>query len=557
MVFHDALGDGQAQPGASLLGGEEGDEDVLPYLRGNAGPVVGDLDLYGPLAPVLRGRQVAGLDDYPPLAGHGFGGVAQQVQQYLGQLLRVGGNGGQVVDQLQAHLDVLVLAAGGEQLAGMFHQAIGIYLFQLQLQGTGVVQKLVHHPVQAVAFLDDDMQKLGGLAAGRGRVEVLGGALDGSQRVADLVGQAGGHLSQYRQAIALANAFEHLRVLDIDGGLFSHRHEPCDFLGGIAGGTGLVEDVPQAENVALADQRHADAGSQVRQGGQYLAGVLDRGRWFHARQDVLLGQYPFEGLGQDHGGSFTQLLEKSTVGVDIDPLGWLGAAKIAAQVSRAAFLLQVDAGPVEAQVLVEGVEHEPGHFVQVDDVGDVPAQLLQLAFQLEAFPEEQQPGASFHLVTQRFEEDENDERGHEGVKQRHRRRGSGQQHQQPENDGQDQGDGDENQPATQQLLDVQQAVLEQALAQEVQEEQRYQVSPGAQEPQRTGQHAQQDEGHRHQHDHLQDAQAGLFPLRGHLLAAHVHHPGTEVQADEDVADHDGHGGRLGAQGSEKHHQPQR
>jgi hypothetical protein len=77
----------------------------------------------------------------------------------------------------------------------------------------------------------------------------LDGALDRAERVADLVGEAGGHLPERGEAVALLALLVHLRVLDHHGGLGDDAGEQLDLLAGERLEQALVLDEQHAEQV--------------------------------------------------------------------------------------------------------------------------------------------------------------------------------------------------------------------------------------------------------------------------------------------------------------------
>ena len=118
---------------------------------------------------------------------------------------------------------------------------------QRGLERARVVEELGHHAVEPVHLLDDDLQELAVLAGELARVEVLDGALDGGQRVADLVGQAGRHLAERGQAVALLHLLVELGVLDHQGAAVGHLEQRGDLVGGEGLGHPLVPAGQEAD----------------------------------------------------------------------------------------------------------------------------------------------------------------------------------------------------------------------------------------------------------------------------------------------------------------------
>ena len=99
-LHHDVPGYREPEPGplTRRLGREEHVEQLREVLRGDAGPVVLDLDL----DHVAR---TPGTDDQGALTGHRIDGVVDEVGPYLVELARVGLNRGQVIGVLATHGD--------------------------------------------------------------------------------------------------------------------------------------------------------------------------------------------------------------------------------------------------------------------------------------------------------------------------------------------------------------------------------------------------------------------------------------------------------------------
>ncbi len=88
MGEHDLAGEAEADAGAFALGGEEGQEDVLPQPLGHAGAVVGDLDLGAAGAGARRSdSQTCGRLG---MAARRLGGIADQVDQHLAHQIGIG-----------------------------------------------------------------------------------------------------------------------------------------------------------------------------------------------------------------------------------------------------------------------------------------------------------------------------------------------------------------------------------------------------------------------------------------------------------------------------------
>ena len=113
MGEHHLAGEAEADAGALRLGGEEGQEDVLPQALGHAGAIVLDLDLGAAGAGALEASDTCGALG---MAARRFGGVAQQVDQHLAHQIGVGLERRQVRRSMrEREVDAGGAVAGAEQ----------------------------------------------------------------------------------------------------------------------------------------------------------------------------------------------------------------------------------------------------------------------------------------------------------------------------------------------------------------------------------------------------------------------------------------------------------
>ncbi len=120
VLLDDLGGDGEAEAGAALLGGEVWEEEALAHLVGEAGAGVGDGELDH--AVVEQGGGDAELAEQARL--HGFGGVVDEVAEGALEGFGVGEDereiGGEAAD------DADVLQAAGEEGEGVFDDGVEI-----------------------------------------------------------------------------------------------------------------------------------------------------------------------------------------------------------------------------------------------------------------------------------------------------------------------------------------------------------------------------------------------------------------------------------------------
>jgi hypothetical protein len=202
---------------------------------------------------VDRRRLVDTCSRPPP--GHGLDRVDGQVQEHLAQLLGVGAHHGQPLDQVGEDLHPLGPLLLLDEVQRLLDHVVHVERRLIAPVGAGVVEELGHDLVQAVHLLDDDVEELLGAAVGHlvpDGLQVLGRALDRAQRVADLVGQAGRHLAQRRQAVALLHPLVNLRVLHGDADRGGHPAEELDLVRGVGLAQALVPQGQHAQELLLA-----------------------------------------------------------------------------------------------------------------------------------------------------------------------------------------------------------------------------------------------------------------------------------------------------------------
>ena len=136
-----------------------------------------------------------------------------------------------------------------DHFANVAGQALG-------LAGAGEDQEVGEDPVEAAGLLADGVQGARPLLGGEHLVAVEqgGGVHDGGQRVADLVGHAGGQLPGGGQALRLAQALPQLRLL----GDVGHQLEQEDLAVGLADRRAAQQEAAAPDAVDLEPHRLLD-----------------------------------------------------------------------------------------------------------------------------------------------------------------------------------------------------------------------------------------------------------------------------------------------------------
>ena len=193
MGLDDLLGDGETDTGSLLLGGIKGFKDTSHRLPVDSFPRIFD-DYFdtGVALPVDHPRRHR---QYSPL-GHRLHGVQNDVQDRLDHLFAVDPDRGQVPRDVLFYDDpfgeVLRLDQGDDPFQDVGNTP-GIGFDRARFR---IVEKTRYHVVQPVYLARDDIEErvvFLGLAVG---FQVLGGGLDRSEGVSDLVREGTCHLLQ-------------------------------------------------------------------------------------------------------------------------------------------------------------------------------------------------------------------------------------------------------------------------------------------------------------------------------------------------------------------------
>ena len=139
MAGHDLRGNAQAQSRAFFLGGEERLEDPALNILGHAGTrVANPHDHHGPAVGILLG---IGSDADLASAGHGIRGVAEQIQQDLLELGRVGHDGRQGGPGRVGYPYLLSLETGPEKLQRLIDHCADVLRLTIKRPRTGNSRK--------------------------------------------------------------------------------------------------------------------------------------------------------------------------------------------------------------------------------------------------------------------------------------------------------------------------------------------------------------------------------------------------------------------------------
>jgi len=199
----DAGGDGEAEAGTAVLGGEVREEEFVFVLRGDAVAGVGDDDF----DEVGVGIGAGGDSDVADGGGfEGFGGVINQVDDDGAEERSVGADGGRLDGERSIEGDAL--EAIGKDLDGFTDDAVDVGGFEFSGGEADELGEFVDEGRESADFAFDEARGLFdqagelGIARGGGPAvfgaffeiagEALGGELDGREGILDFVGDAAG-----------------------------------------------------------------------------------------------------------------------------------------------------------------------------------------------------------------------------------------------------------------------------------------------------------------------------------------------------------------------------
>ena len=163
------------------------------------------------------------------------------------------------LDELHVEFELdrrgFVLFLRFDQLGRLAHDFVEVRRGEVRAERTRVVEELRYDGVETVGLVDDHLEKLrlfSGLLVG---IEILGSALDRAERIPDLVGKTGGHLTDRRETIALGETTRELRVLDHRDGRVADAHQQSDLFRGVRLGHPVISQRQEAQHPITRDER--------------------------------------------------------------------------------------------------------------------------------------------------------------------------------------------------------------------------------------------------------------------------------------------------------------
>ena len=281
VLLDDAIADREAEAdvGPVVLGGEEGLEDALADLGGDALAAVVDDERDARAAPSPASVRVATRSLPPP--GMAVRALATRLSSTCASWPASARARGLPSDELVDELDLLIADERLGERQRVAHQLVEIdggahRLFALHAEA----EQVLHHRRGAARALFDVLERLvvgrGGRAIGEEELHV---ADDAAERIVDLVGDAGAELAERRELLRLDEL--RLRLLELARALGDARFElavPALDLGAAGGQlfAHLVEGARQRAHLVVAASS-GDAGVELA-GAHGARGVGERAR---------------------------------------------------------------------------------------------------------------------------------------------------------------------------------------------------------------------------------------------------------------------------------------
>ena len=199
MLLHDTVANTESQPCAfaNVFGGVEGIENLAGLFDSRPGILK-----FREHIAIFCGHanfQAAALPGFQ----HGVDGIIDDVEEYLLELMRVGGHGRKVGVNLLLQLYVIYPQIVVTQREGFLENFANVYLLFLRLALPGKRKQVLHYPMRPLSLLEELSDEIGGALAEAFAFEQLGVAENRRQRVVQLVSDAGDQLADGRHLLTL------------------------------------------------------------------------------------------------------------------------------------------------------------------------------------------------------------------------------------------------------------------------------------------------------------------------------------------------------------------
>ena len=204
MLFHDALDDGQPQPGALGAGGEEGLENLRHLFAVDAPARVGNRNLHGGFLAV---HDQVTRDGDLAAGRRRLDCVVDEVAQDFRYLDPVAMHQGDAAAALDDDVDVLVGGHVGQRGHRLVDDPGQLVPVRPQALGPGETQHVAHDLFHVTDLAQSHVQVfmirvVGGVVAARQDLQVH---LDGRQRIAQIVGDHARHPAHGGQALGVGD----------------------------------------------------------------------------------------------------------------------------------------------------------------------------------------------------------------------------------------------------------------------------------------------------------------------------------------------------------------
>src|SRR5262245_9851858 len=207
VTLNNTMSHEESKPRPLRTGRIERLEDARPMLRVDARPGVLHIEHDERAIGGARPKRTKG---HGSPRRRGLDRVLDQVEHHLQQLIRVGAHARPVARRFEHHGHAALLRRGGEASDRALGQLRDRYRTQYEISGPRGGEEVLDDRIEAYDLAKNEPDALVALVPRREvAAQVLHAGRDPRQRVAQLVGDAGGEAAERRETVQLANALLH------------------------------------------------------------------------------------------------------------------------------------------------------------------------------------------------------------------------------------------------------------------------------------------------------------------------------------------------------------
>ena len=362
--------------------------------------------------------------------------------------------------------------------------------------------------------------------------EQLRRALDGAERILDLVRKAGRHLSENRQAIALLHAPVLLGILDDHADLQRERFEERNVVGRKSVLHAVVHHEQEPAKLAiLAADRQAqpvpERTEQLGSGEQALVGL----GFARPAGATAFGEAE-RGLLQRNARDLLEPLDERTRRRGLDARRRRRAERRSQGEVRASRIAQVERRAGRTPRALERGHRDLLHFAELEHVHEPRARSADGALEIDALAQEHARHVPLGHLAQRLEQHQNHDRRENGTEVHHLEAAE-EHHENVENPRERKGERRRDEELHEHVVEIDEAFANERLGEDEQEDDGEHRARGRQRRADEPQEVRQAERRRQRADEHEEAHATLHGARAARVAA----PPQREQRRRDQAEH--------------------